>query len=85
MRTKALHTNMIKHDLAIQYVPIDLLKPAPYNPRRWNKDATAQLAESIQRYGMVDPVIRAFGRTLSSARSAALETQTHSGAGNSRR
>lgn len=43
--------------LHIVYVPIDQLKPADYNPRKWNEDTTKQLTESIQRYGLVDPIV----------------------------
>ncbi|MDO8558360.1 MAG: ParB N-terminal domain-containing protein [bacterium] len=43
--------------LAVKYVPIDSLRPAPYNPRKWDETAAAQLRESITRFGMVDPLI----------------------------
>jgi DNA modification methylase len=33
------------------------LKPALYNPRKWSDEATGQLKESIQRYGLVDPIL----------------------------
>lgn len=39
------------------YVPIKELKPAVYNPRRWDEAAIAQLTESIKRFGVVDPII----------------------------
>jgi DNA modification methylase len=38
-------------------VPIADLKPATYNPRKWTKDKTEQLKESIQRFGLVDPIL----------------------------
>lgn len=41
----------------VRYVPIQELKPAAYNPRRWDEAALKQLVESIQRFGMVDPII----------------------------
>lgn len=44
-------------DLKIQTVKISDLNPAPYNPRKWSEDAIAQLKESIQRFGMVDPLL----------------------------
>jgi len=44
-------------NLQIVQVPITSLNSAPYNPRRWSEDATKQLTESIQRFGLVDPVI----------------------------
>jgi len=43
--------------LKIEYVPIDTLKPAPYNPRTWSKEAAQQLKESIAQYGIVDPLL----------------------------
>ena len=33
------------------------LIPSEYNPRKWSKDQTEQLKESIQRFGIVDPII----------------------------
>ncbi len=41
----------------IQSVSIKELNPAPYNPRKWSEDATAQLTESIKRFGLVDPIL----------------------------
>jgi DNA modification methylase len=43
--------------LKIQTVKINELNPAPYNPRKWSEDATAQLTESIRQFGMVDPIL----------------------------
>ncbi|MEX0909913.1 MAG: DNA methyltransferase [Candidatus Paceibacterota bacterium] len=43
--------------LQVVYVPVDSLKPAPYNPRTWSEDALGQLKESIQEFGTVDPLI----------------------------
>lgn len=43
--------------LKIQMVKISELNPAPYNPRKWSEEATAQLTESIRRFGMVDPIL----------------------------
>jgi DNA modification methylase len=48
---------MQKQDLKIVYIPISDLKPADYNPRRWDESAIKQLTESIRRYGVVDPII----------------------------
>ena len=52
------------NNLNIVYVPISDLKPSDYNPRRWNEAQIAALKESIQRFGMVDPIVcnRAKGR-----------------------
>ncbi len=33
------------------------LKPALYNPRKWNEQQKAQLRESIDRFGFVDPIL----------------------------
>lgn len=44
-------------NLNIKTIKISKLNPAPYNPRKWSKEATAQLAESIKRFGMVDPIL----------------------------
>lgn len=44
-------------NLKIQTVKISELNPALYNPRKWSAEATEQLAESIQRFGMVDPIL----------------------------
>jgi DNA modification methylase len=46
-----------KPKLDITYVAISELSPAPYNPRKWSEDAIQQLTESINRFGMVDPII----------------------------
>ncbi|MCL5410242.1 MAG: ParB N-terminal domain-containing protein [Patescibacteria group bacterium] len=43
--------------LNIVYVPVSELKPAPYNPRTWSKEQSANLKESIKRYGLVDPLL----------------------------
>jgi len=48
---------MQKEKLNIVYVPVSKLKPALYNPRKWSKEQTAQLKESISRYGLVDPLL----------------------------
>lgn len=43
--------------LKVVQVPVKQLKPATYNPRKWNESAIKQLTESIKRFGMVDPLI----------------------------
>lgn len=48
---------MGKNNIKIQQVAISVLNPAPYNPRKWEKDAEKQLTESITRFGLVDPII----------------------------
>lgn len=44
-------------NMKIERVSIDLLKPAEYNPRKWDKEAEDQLKESITRFGIVDPLL----------------------------
>ncbi len=43
--------------LKIVNIPISELNPALYNPRVWSEEATAQLTESIKRFGLIDPII----------------------------
>lgn len=45
------------HDLKVVYVPIKELQAATYNPRRWDENAKEKLAESMCRFGCVDPLI----------------------------
>jgi DNA modification methylase len=47
----------ITNDLRIEHVDITLLTPAPYNPRKWSADAEKELKESINRFGLVDPLL----------------------------
>jgi DNA modification methylase len=51
-------------NLNIKTVKISELNPAPYNPRKWSEEATSQLAESIRKFGLVDPILinKATGR-----------------------
>lgn len=44
-------------EIEIARVERGLLKPAPYNPRKWDEGAIEQLMESIRRFGIVDPLI----------------------------
>lgn len=44
-------------NLKVHYVYVSDLKPAPYNPRKWDKVAEEKLKESIKRFGLVDPFI----------------------------
>ena len=48
---------MDKNKLAVQYVAVNILKPATYNPRRWDEAAKSQLKASIKKFGLVDPII----------------------------
>jgi DNA modification methylase len=43
--------------LNIQQIKIKELNPAPYNPRKWSEDAIKRLTESIEQFGLVDPII----------------------------
>lgn len=48
---------MQNKNIYIEYVPLAMLKPAEYNPRKWDKETENQLKESIKRYGIVDPLL----------------------------
>ncbi|MDP3697860.1 MAG: DNA methyltransferase [Candidatus Taylorbacteria bacterium] len=50
-------TKIKDREIKIEQVSIDLLKPAEYNPRKWDKEAENQLKESINKYGIVDPLL----------------------------
>jgi len=43
--------------MAITSVSISSLKVAEYSPRKWNKEQEDALRESIERFGIVDPII----------------------------
>ncbi|MCX6756324.1 MAG: site-specific DNA-methyltransferase [Candidatus Nomurabacteria bacterium] len=47
----------MKNKLQIVEVPINDLKPADYNPRKWDQKSIAELKESMTRFGMVDPIV----------------------------
>lgn len=44
-------------NLRVDYIQINQLKPAEYNPRKWSKEAINQLKESVSIFGLVDPLI----------------------------
>ncbi len=48
---------MKSEKLQVQAVSIKNLKPAAYNPRKHSDEAMAQLKESIERFGLVDPIV----------------------------
>lgn len=50
------HTKQ-ENPYTIVYVPASDLRPAEYNPRKWDKFAAKQLTESIKRFGLIDPII----------------------------
>jgi len=43
--------------LKVEYVPVTELNPSTYNPRRWSEEKTQNLADSIKKYGLVDPLL----------------------------
>ena len=44
-------------EMKVVEVPIDQLKPAEYNPRKWSEKHINDLKNSIKRFGIVDPII----------------------------
>ncbi len=52
-----MQTQSTKTNIEIKYVSVDILKPSPYNPRQWSEEAEQKLIESIERFGVVDPLI----------------------------
>jgi DNA modification methylase len=47
----------LNNKINIVYVPIGTLYPSPNNPRTWTEKATADLTESIKRFGITEPII----------------------------
>src|SRR3989338_3720002 len=47
----------MKNNLKVQYIAVNVLKPAVYNPRKWDESAKSQLKKSVSKFGMVDPII----------------------------
>ncbi|MDE1924954.1 MAG: DNA modification methylase [Patescibacteria group bacterium] len=43
--------------LKITYVPIESLRHPEKNPRKWSREARQQLRESIERHGVIDPLV----------------------------
>jgi ParB-like chromosome segregation protein Spo0J len=54
---EAMEASNQPDNIKIVQVDINELNPAPYNPRKWSDEATAQLKESISRFGMVDAIV----------------------------
>jgi DNA modification methylase len=48
---------MNKENIKIEYIDISVLKSPDYNPRKWDDVAKEQLKESINKYGVVDPLL----------------------------
>ena len=47
----------MEEKLNIVYVPVNELKPATYNPRKWDAESCIKLKESLTKFGFVDPLI----------------------------
>lgn len=43
--------------LQVQHININELKPSEYNPRKWSEDQLQKLRESLDKFGLVDPLI----------------------------
>jgi len=41
----------------VRVIPLTEIKPAPYNPRTISEDALNGLAQSLERFGVVEPII----------------------------
>lgn len=50
-------SDKLKDLLNIIYVPVSELRPSDYNPRKWSQEQVDQLKASIQKYGLVDPLL----------------------------
>ena len=48
---------MKKETLTVTYVPVSLIKPNEYNPKKFSEAQLDQIAESIKRFGFVDPLV----------------------------
>jgi ParB-like chromosome segregation protein Spo0J len=44
-------------DKRIVEVPINDLRAADYNPRKWDEKSTKNLTASLEVFGMVDPIL----------------------------
>ena len=43
--------------MKIEQIPIKELKPATYNPRKWDEKIISDMTESIKHFGLCDPLI----------------------------
>lgn len=48
---------LTKSGLQTQQVNINDLKPCDYNPRKWSDDQLQKLRDSLEKFGLVDPLI----------------------------
>lgn len=44
-------------EIKIVHIKASQLKPAEYNPRKWSESQESNIKDSIQRFGLVDPII----------------------------
>ena len=53
----------MQNDLKIQYIPVDRIRPNPYQPRKvFNQSALEELAHSIKEHGLMQPItVRSIG------------------------
>lgn len=55
---KAVHADTQPSKSALRHLPVDMLKPGKYQPRRgMNQEALTELADSIRKQGVIQPVI----------------------------
>jgi len=54
---KEIKNELSMDKLNIVYVPLQSLRASEHNPRKWSKEQTEALKESILRYGIVDPLL----------------------------
>lgn len=47
----------MENKLIVEQVPIEMLKPAEYNPRKWTDSARKGLTESLTEFGILQPII----------------------------
>ncbi len=50
-------TASVIKNLEVSLVPVQDINPSVYNPRSWTVEQTDKLKESIQHFGLVDPLI----------------------------
>lgn len=55
---KVVHADTQPSKSALRHLPVDMLKPGKYQPRRgMNQEALTELADSIRKQGIIQPVI----------------------------
>lgn len=48
---------MKKEQLTVTYVPVSIIRPNEYNPKKFSVEQKNQIKESIKRFGFVDPLV----------------------------